>query len=310
MDYIRFGRTELNVSVMGLGCGGPSRIGMSADKSEAESVNIVRHAFDAGVNFIDTSEVYKTEGFIGKALQEVGRDKIVISTKVNYRGEFSPAVLRERLEGSLKRLNTDYIDIYNLHGVDPDDYAQLRDEILPTFQDLRDEGKIRFIGVTEMFGEDTNHDMLRQSLPEDDVWDVVMLGFNILNQSARDILRLTQERDVAIQLMYAVRRALSQPDKLIESIQTLIDEGQLNPDDLNMEDPLGFLLKESDATSIVDAAYRFCRYEPGVHVVLSGTGNPEHLQSNIESLNRGPLPDALIEKLRRIFQHATAVNGN
>ena len=309
MDYIRFGRTELNVSVMGLGCGGPSRIGLSTDKKESESVSIIRRAFDAGINFVDTSEVYKTEGFIGEALQEVGRDKIVVSTKINYRGEFSPTRLREGLEGSLKRLNTDYIDIYNLHGVNPEDYAYLRNEILPTFEDLRNEGKIRFIGVTEMFGEDTHHEMLHLSLP-DDFFDVVMVGFNILNQSARNIFKLTQEKDVAVQLMYAVRRALSRPDILIKSIQTLIDECQLSPDDLDMEDPLGFVLEESDATSIVDAAYRFCRHEPGVHVVLSGTGNPAHLKSNIESLNRGPLPDALVEKLRRIFQHATAVNGN
>jgi len=61
MDYVRFGRTELNVSVMGLGCGGPSRIGMNSNKSDAESVNIIRSAIDAGVNFIDTAEVYRTE---------------------------------------------------------------------------------------------------------------------------------------------------------------------------------------------------------------------------------------------------------
>ena len=68
MDYVTFGRTGLNVSVMGLGCGGPSRIGMSADKSEAESVDIVRRALDAGVNFIDTAEGYGTEGIVGKAI--------------------------------------------------------------------------------------------------------------------------------------------------------------------------------------------------------------------------------------------------
>jgi aryl-alcohol dehydrogenase-like predicted oxidoreductase len=309
MDYVRFGRTELNVSVMGLGCGGPSRIGLNADKSDVESVNIIRGAIDAGVNFIDTAEVYRTEGLIGKALNGVDRDKIVISSKKNYRGEISPALLREGLEASLKRLNTDYIDIYNLHGVSPDDYVQLRDEILPTFEALRQEGKIRFVGVSEMFGEDGTHEMLRQSLA-DDVWDVVMVGFNIINQTARDILELTQEKDIAVQIMYAVRRALSQPDKLIESMQTLVDAGQLSPEDIDLQNPLGFVLEESDATSVVDAAYRFCRYEPGVHVVLSGTGNLEHLQSNIDSLNRDPLPDALVEKLRHIFRHATVVNGN
>lgn len=246
---------------------------------------------------------------MGKALQQVGRDKIVVSTKKMYRGEISPALLREGLEASLKRLNTDYVDIYNLHDVCADDYMQLREEILPTFEALRKEGKIRFVGVSESFGEDMTHEILRQSLV-DDVWDVVIVGFYIINQSARDIFKLTQEKDVAVQIMHAVRRALSQPHKLIESMQTLVDAGQLSPEDIDMENPLGFVVEESDATSVVDAAYRFCRYEPGVHVVLSGTGNPEHLQSNIDSLNRGPLPDALVEKLRHIFRQAAAVNGN
>ena len=137
-----------------------------------------------------------------------------------------------------------------------------------------------------------------------------MVGFNILNQTARDTLQLTQERDVAVQVMYAVRRALSQPKRLIEAMQTLVDAGQLSPADIDLANPLGFVLEESDASSVVDAAYRFCRYEPGVHVVLSGTGNPEHLQSNIDSLNRDPLPDALVEKLRHVFRHATVVTGN
>jgi aryl-alcohol dehydrogenase-like predicted oxidoreductase len=309
MDYVRFGRTELNVSVMGLGCGGPSRIGLNNNKSDAESVNIIRGAIDAGVNFIDTAEAYRTEGLVGEVLQQVGRDKIVVSSKKSYRKEISPALLREGLEGSLKRLKTDYIDIYNLHGVSLNDYKQLRDEILPTFEALRQEGKIRYVGVSEMFDEDKTHEMLRQSLL-DDVWDVVMVGFNILNQTARDTLQLTQERDVAVQVMYAVRRALSQPKRLIEAVQTLVDAGELNPADIDLANPLGFVLEESDASSVVDAAYRFCRYEPGVHVVLSGTGNPEHLQSNIDSLNRDPLPDALVEKLRHVFRHATVVTGN
>ncbi len=309
MDYITFGRTNLNVSVMGLGCGGPSRIGQSTGSDEAESVRIIRSAIDAGVNFLDTAEAYKTEGIVGKALQGLARDKIVISTKKSYRDAISPQLVREGVEASLQRLQTDYIDIYSLHGVYPHDYPMLRDEILPTFRDLRDEGKIRFIGVTEMFNDDKTHQMLVDSLP-DDVWDVAMIGFNILNQTARDaVFAKTIEQNVAVQIMFAVRRALSQPDKLRESIQTLIDAGQLEPEDVDMSNLLGFVLKQSDATSIVDAAYRFCRYEPGVHVVLSGTGNPAHLQANIDSLCKPPLPDEVVAKLRHIFRNASEVTG-
>ena len=108
---------------------------------------------------------------------------------------------------------------------------------------------------------------------------------------------------------FAVRRALSQPDKLREAMQQLVDAGQVDPAEFDAADPLGFVLAESDATSIVDAAYRFCRYEPGVHVVLSGTGNPAHLQSNIDSLCKPPLPDGVVQKLRHLFRNANAVTG-
>jgi L-galactose dehydrogenase len=309
VDYVTFGKTGLQVSVMGLGCGGPSRIGRSSNKEEAESIAIVRQALEAGVNFIDTAEAYQTESMVGAALAGIDRSRVVISTKKSYRQGISPALVRQGLEASLKRLKSDYIDIYNLHGVAPGDYAELRREILPTFFELRDEGKIRFIGVSEMFNEDKSHQMLIDSLP-DQVWDVVMVGFNILNQSAREqVFVQTQAQNVAVQVMFAVRRTLSQPDKLLPAIQTLIDQGQLDPAEIDLNNPLGFVLEESDATSLVDAAYRFCRYEPGVHVVLSGTGNPAHLQANIESLNRPPLPAGVVQKLRQIFRHATAVTG-
>ncbi|MEZ4663516.1 MAG: aldo/keto reductase [Caldilineaceae bacterium] len=185
----------------------------------------------------------------------------------------------------------------------------LRDEILPTFSQLRDEGKIRFIGVSEMFNEDKEHQMMVDSFP-DDVWDVAMIGFNILNQTARaKVFPGTIKQNVAVQIMFAVRRALSQPDKLRESMQQLVDAGQVDPAEFDADDPLGFVLKESDATSIVDAAYRFCRYEPGVHVVLSGTGNPAHLQSNIDSLCKPPLPEGVVQKLRHLFRNASVVTG-
>jgi aryl-alcohol dehydrogenase-like predicted oxidoreductase len=309
MDYVVFGRTGLRVSVMGLGCGGPSRIGQSTGQSEAESIAIIRRALDAGINFLDTAEAYRTEGLVGAALQGVDRTQIVISTKKSYRKEISPAQVREGVETSLKHLRTDYIDIYNLHGVHRDHYPMLRDEILPTFFDLRTEGKIRFIGVSEMFGDDKTHQMLIDSLP-DNLWDVAMIGFNILNQTARQqVFPKTIEQNVAVQIMFAVRRALSQPEKLVAAVQELINVGQLDPSEVDPENPLGFVLEESDATSIVDAAYRFCRYEPGVHVVLSGTGNPDHLQANIDSLCRPPLPAGVVQKLRHIFRNASAVTG-
>ena len=85
MDYVTFGRTGLKVSVAGLGCGGNSRLGQQQGKSEEESVAIVRKAMDSGVNLLDTAAAYRTEGIVGKAIQAVPRDKVVVATKATIR---------------------------------------------------------------------------------------------------------------------------------------------------------------------------------------------------------------------------------
>jgi len=73
---------------------------------------------------------------------------------------------------------------------------------------------------------------------------------------------------------------------------------------------LDFLVRDGGATSLQDAAYRFCRHEPGVHVVLSGTGNLSHLESNVASLGRGPLPPEDVARLREMFARVDDVSGN
>jgi len=226
MQYKTLGRTGLQVSVMGLGGGGPSGLGQRHDHTAQESIAIVRQALDAGVNFIDTAESYKTEAIIGEALSQVDRSQIVISTKKTCKPEeITSQNVRESLEASLIRLKTDYIDIYNLHGLYPQDYDFVYNEIVPTFQDLQQEGKIRFIGVTEMFNADKEHEMFQKSFQDTRqaacIWDVIMVGFNILHQSAREtVLAHAIEQNIGVQVMFAVRRALSQPDKLREAIQT------------------------------------------------------------------------------------------
>ncbi len=310
MDYTVLGRTGLRVSVMGVGCGGPSRVGQSTGKTEAESVTVIREALDSGVNFIDSSENYGTEEIVGQAIKGVDRSSIVLSTKKGTSGRvITPADVEKSLEDSLKRLGTDYIDVYNLHGVVPEDYDYLASDIVPTLQRVREQGKIRFIGITEMFGSDLRHTMLQKAM-QNDVWDVMMVGFNILNQCARDqVFAESIEKNIGILIMFAVRRALSRPEILAEVLQELIENGQLNPDDLDKDDPLGFLIHEGGAVSVPDAAYRFCRYEPGTHVILSGTGNREHLRANMESFSRPPLPEKDVAQLKHIFRQVDSVSG-
>jgi len=314
MQYKILGRTGLNVSVAGLGCGGHSRLGQTYGSSEAQSIAVVSAALDLGINFVDTAAAYGTEKIVGAAIKG-RREKVIISTKTGIISwaepnskPFSGAQVLEHLEKSLARLGTDYVDLYNLHGIVASQLDYVASEIVPALIKAREQGKILFLGITEHFGADTSHKMLSAAIPTG-VWDVVMVGFNLLNPSARrNVLRLSQAHNVGVQDMFAVRRALSNSEGLNEALAVIDKAGQLDRSKLDANDPLGFL--KEDTGGIVDAAYRFCRHEPGIHVVLTGTGNIDHLKENIASLNRGPLPSKMLSKLEELFGQVDSVSGN
>ncbi len=298
---------------MGLGCGGHSRLGMR-NGDAGNAVRIVRGAYDLGINFFDTAESYGTEEAVGRGIAEVPRDKVFISTKVGATWEdekSTPLQLRERLEGCLTRLQTDYVDVFHLHGVPLRDYAYSVEFLVPEMQKLKEEGKIRAIGITESFIPEPDHRMLAPGLSADDCWDVVMVGFSLLNQSARHlILPKTRAKNVGTLCMFAVRRALSQPEALLDLMKQLVQDGMVDPYDFDHNNPLRFVTENGIAKTLQEAAYRYCLWEPGIDVVLSGTGDIEHLRENARSLCGEPLPDDVKRRLAKIFAHVDNVSGN
>jgi L-galactose dehydrogenase len=276
VERVVLGRTGLEVSVAGLGCGGPSRLGQASDTSKVESIAIVRQALDSGVNFVDTSVAYGTEAIVGQAVKG-RRGSVVLCTKVppitrswltRRRRPLRPKALHRALEGSLKRLHTDYVDIYLLHAVMPHNYAVCRDELLPALEQLKQQGKLRFFGLSEAYLHDADHMMLQRAL-EDDCWDVIMLGFSLRNPSARKaVLPAAQARKVGTLAMFAARDLLD-------------DQGRSRVGG-----------RAADPAFLADAAYRFCRHERGIHVTMTGTGKAAHLKNNLASMGRGPLSDS------------------
>jgi aryl-alcohol dehydrogenase-like predicted oxidoreductase len=313
MEYTILGRSGLRVSIVGLGCGGPSRLGQATGKNEQESIAVVRQALDLGITLFDTAEVYGTEGIVGRALEAVPRDQVVISTKKLPPPPDRPdpvEELKQGLEQSLRRLRTDYVDIYFLHGVRLEQYRYAHEILTPVLLRLREEGKIRAVGITEAFVSDPGHLMLQQALAAE-CWDVMMVGFNLLNPSARSrVFKKTLEKNIGVLGMFAVRRALSQPAHLKTLLTELEQKGQIDPGAYDAGDPLGFLTQEGKAATIPEAAYRYCRYEPGMHAVLTGTGNADHLKANVTSLLKPPLIQADLQRLEAIFGRVDSVSGN
>ncbi len=313
MNFTTLGRTEMRVSRVGLGCGGHSRLGLSRGATNEDAARIVREAIDLGINFVDTAETYGSEDAVGIGLVGIPRERVILSTKVGGTWAEDRATaqsLTTRLEGSLRRLRTDYADVYHLHGVRADQYTYATETLLPALDRLKEAGKIRAIGITEAFAPDPTHQMLAPAVL-DLWWDVVMIGFNILNQSARErIMPFTQKSRAGTLCMFAVRRALSQPEALRNLIADMLSKGLIEGRDVDLDDPLGFLVADGVAGSITEAAYRFCLHEPGMDVVLTGTGNVDHLRENVRYLNGPPLPPEITARLKKMFQGVDSVSGN
>ena len=233
----------------------------------------------------------------------------------------TPQEFAKTIDDRLTQLNTDYIDIMYIHGLHPDLVDDAMEMIVPVMQKARDAGKVRFIGVTEMFEHDFTHQMLQRALPYD-CFDVVMLGFNILNQTARDtVLPMIQKQNVGTMCMFAIRQALSNEDRFKQTINQLIDEGRIDPALINATNPLDFLKLTSAEISggtsggggyadIVDACYRFCRDEPGMDIVLTGTSNTAHLAANLQSINAPALPVEHRQRLIDIFKNVDHLSGD
>ncbi len=310
MQFTTLGRTGLEVSVAGLGCGGNSMIGKGAGASDAEAIKLVHEALDLGVNFLDTAEAYGTEEIVGQAIADRPRSKVILSTKTHAkRGDEwrTPTQVVAALETSLRKLRTDYVDIYNLHGVHPSAYDHALDVLAPVLLKEKAKGKIRHLGITENGPGDVDQVMLQRAV-QDGCWEVIMLAYNMMNQGARrDLFPHTREKGIGTLLMFVVRNIFSQPGLLAKTVQELAAAGKVPGEMAASDNPLGFLVHANGAESLTDAAYRFVRHEPGVDVVLFGTSKSAHLRANIASILKPALPKADVEKLYTLFAHLKGV---
>ena len=155
MKMRKLGPNGPEVSAIGLGCMGMSAFYGGAD--EAQSISVIHRALDLGVTLFDTAEMYgphTNEALVGKALKD-RRDQAFIATKfgINYNADRSrlstdgsPANVRRAIEGSLKRLGVDHVDLYYLHRVDPDTPIE---DTVGAMAELVKEGKVRFLGLSE-----------------------------------------------------------------------------------------------------------------------------------------------------------------
>jgi aryl-alcohol dehydrogenase-like predicted oxidoreductase len=309
------GRTGLQVTLAGLGCGGNSRLGLATGHDLAHAASVVRAALEMGVTIIDTARYYQTEPAVGMALHHwrAGQARPVISSKAPYlddeRKLLTPDAFRQNLETSLRELKLEAIDIYLLHGLTLPYYEACCETLLPVLEQAKRDGKVRFFGASEAFESDTRHELL-QRLVQDDIWDVVMVGFNLVNPSARErVLAVTQKKGIATLGMFAVRRGLIDEAHLRRLVERLVEMGEVDPVLATEPDLMDSLGLRGICDSLSEAAYRFAAFEPGLDCVLIGTGSASHLQQNLQAILKGPLPASALARLEQLFGKIDSVSA-
>lgn len=205
MKYTKLGNTNIEVSQICVG-------GMSfGEASEAfhqwtlpyeDTKNMIEHALDLGVNFIDTANTYSfgtSEQFIGKALKELGvsRDKVVLASKVYFNeGHLSKEAIFREIEGTLERLGTDYLDLYQIHRFD---YDTPIEETMEALNTLVQEGKVRALGASAMYGYQF-HNM--QLVAEKNGWtkfSTMQNHYNLLyREDERELIPICKQYGVSL----------------------------------------------------------------------------------------------------------------
>ncbi len=205
MRYLKLGNTDLNVSAL---CVGGMSFGEHSDEfyqwtlNPEETKNMLSFAFDQGVNFIDTANQYSkgtSEEYIGKALKDLGirREEVALATKVYYNeGHLSREAIRREIEGSLTRLQTDYVDLYQIHRFD---YGTPIEETMMTLHELVKEGKVRALGASSMYGYQFHNMQLCAEKNGLTLFSTMQNHYNLLyREDERELLPICRQYGVSV----------------------------------------------------------------------------------------------------------------
>ena len=307
MRYRQLGRTELQVSELSLG------VARGAVSDATGLMVAIRAAVAAGINFIDTAGNYEDgacESVLGEAL--LGHDEVIVQTKylpydgyqpeAKYTG--TPSELILCAEQSLRRLKRARLDILLGHGIRT--LASLdrfmTDGCLAAMVKLREQGKARFIGISELSEGDGTHEVLQRAVPTG-AFDVVMLTLNFLLQTAADsVLSLCRSHNVGTVIMMPLNQA-SKESGLVsvpaahECVRRHIVAGNL-PDASPYTDPA--LLDFLRPYSVPEAALRFVLAHD-VNSCCVGMHGPQRISDNLRAIDPPYMDMARLARLRELF---------
>ncbi len=318
-----FGRTGMQLSVLGFGCGAVGGLMVRGDPADQERT--IARAIAAGVNYFDTAVQYgdgASEENLGRVLQKLKPADVVVGTKVRVPpGELIAGAVTMSLEGSLARLGLDRVDIFHLHnpitetgGGSALSVRQVLDDVVPAFERLRQQGKIRFLGITALGDTSALHQVI-----DANAFDSAQVVYNMLNPSAgeqlpanypaQDYGRLFDHTKAARVGVVGIRvlagGALSgSADRhpIAGPAPEPIGSAMSYDADVDRACRLLPLVKDGFATTLTEAATRFAISHPAMGPLLVGMATPQQFEDALAAVQKGPLPRAALDRLSALRQ--------
>ena len=322
MEMRTFGRTGLKISIFGFGCGAVG--GLMVRGAPADQERAVARAVEAGMNYFDTAAMYgngESEKNLGRVLAKL-KPNVVVGTKVRIpSADFGRigAAVAESLEASLKRMGRDSVDIFHLHnaittggGGESIAAKTVLDEVVPAFEKLRQQGKMRFLGITAVGDTAALHQVIDAR-----VFDSAQVSYNMLNPSAGEALpagypaqdygRLFDHTQAAGVGVVGIR---------VLAGGALSGEATRHPIASPPPDPIGSahsydadlqrarrllpLVQQGYAGSLPEAAVRYAITHPAMGTILVGMATPAEFEQALAAVNKGPLAKAALDSLATI----------
>ena len=295
MKYRTMGKLGIQASAFGLGC---MRFNGAASGDsvidEKKAVSLIRRAIDGGVTYLDTAYVYldkTSEIVLGKALQDGYRDRVTIATKMPAEYVHNRAEMEALLESELKKLQTDHVDFYLMHGINKEKWEYFKSIGAPEFfDDMKKAGKIRY----KCFSFHGPYDEFEYILNDWD-WDMVQIQYNFMdveNQAGTKGLELAGKKGIPVVIMEGLLGG--RLSKAPSNVQALYD---------------AFPVKRSP----VEWAFRWLCNHKEVSVVLSGCNEKEQIDENLrifDTVESGIMDEkeiALMEDVRKAYLSRTKI---
>ncbi|MGE7119447.1 aldo/keto reductase [Peribacillus sp. NPDC046944] len=289
----RIGKTNLYVNQIGLGTNAIGGHNLFPNLNEDTGREVLRTALEEGINFWDTAYIYgpgRSEELIGEVLKDTGkREEVVLATKGAHKfvdGKMvidnSPAFLRESVESSLKRLQTDYIDLFYIHF--PDE-ATPKDEAVGALKELKDAGKIKAIGVSNF-----SFEQLKEA-NKDGYVDVLQSEYNLFKRGAeQDLLPYTAENQISFVPYFPLASGLLGGKYNEESkfddlrAKDPLFQGQAYSSNLQKVEELREIANRKNA-EVADVALAWYLTRHSIDVLIPGSKKPEQVLRNLKALD-------------------------